>query len=170
MMMKKFFLLLALLPSLAAAARPAGEKIPTGEISAILSDFRRYDGVEVIRLGQIGTAAVKGVVRAAARSDPDAREALRLIRGIRQVSVMDYEDCAPAVRERIERRIARTLAGSELLLEAKDGNSSVRMFGIVDERTGDLHDFVLHAPDDCALVCLSGTLPAEALGRFIEAR
>ena len=166
--MKKIALLFALLLSLAAAACPAGKTVPKRELAAIVSEFSACDGVEVVRLGRLGTAAVRGVVRAAASSDPETRPVLDLIRGIRRVAVMDYEDCAPQLRERIARRLDRALDGSELLMEARDGNESFRVFGLVDEETGVLRDFVLHAPADGALVYLTGTLSPDALVPFIE--
>ena len=71
-----FFLLL--LPLAAPAREPAGGKaVPKAKITAAISEFRRYEGVEVVRLGRVGTAAVKTLMRAAAQDDPDAREALQ---------------------------------------------------------------------------------------------
>ena len=48
-MMKKLILILALLiPLAASAARP--KSVSRTEITSIISDFRHYDGVEVVRL------------------------------------------------------------------------------------------------------------------------
>ena len=161
-----FFLLL--LPLAAPAREPAGGKaVPKAKITAAISEFRRYEGVEVVRLGRVGTAAVKTLMRAAAQDDPDAREALQLMRGVRNLAVLDYEGCAPAVREKIVRRLDQALDGSELLMEAKDGNSSMQVFGIVDDANGLVRDFVLHAPNDCALICLTGTVSMDTLGKLM---
>lgn len=160
-----FFLLL--LPLAAPARKPAGGKaVPKAKITAAISEFRRYEGVEVVRLGRVGTAAVKTLMRAAAQDDPDAREALQLMRGVRNLAVLDYEGCAPAVREKIVRRLDQALDGSELLMEAKDGGSAMRMFGILDERADRVRDFVIHAPGDCSLICIFGSIPLDAVAKM----
>ena len=56
-----FFLLL--LPLAAPAREPAGGKaVPKAKITAAISEFRRYEGVEVVRLGRVGTAAIEAEV------------------------------------------------------------------------------------------------------------
>ncbi|MBQ9660873.1 MAG: DUF4252 domain-containing protein [Bacteroidales bacterium] len=168
--MKRFlFFFLTLLP-LAAAAAPAEKNVPKGELSAIISEFRRCDGVEVVRLGRMGTAAIRGIVRMAAKEDPDARQALDVMRGVRRITVLQYEDCAPEVRERLVRRLDRALDGCELLMEAKDGDTAMRMFGVVDEASGEMRDFVIHAPSECALICVFGSLKMDSVGKIINAK
>lgn len=167
--MKQLLLLLILvLPALSAAATDAGDNIPKAQLNAVLSEFRQYDGVEVVRLGSLATSALRGVVRLASRSDPDAREALALMRGIKRLNVLEYEDCTPEVRERINQKLARILSDSELLMEAKDDSSRMRMFGVVDEKTGAVRDFVIHDPGSCALICIFGSIPMESLGKVMS--
>ncbi|MCR4824508.1 MAG: hypothetical protein K5849_04025 [Bacteroidales bacterium] len=161
-------LLLALLPLAASAGNSGSRTVPKTQINAMISEFRRYDGVETVRLGRLGTAAVKGVLRMAAQNEPDAREALALTRGVKHLAVLEYDDCRPEVRERITRRLSEALDGSELLMEARDGSSSMRMFGIVDEQTGEVRDFVLHAPQDCALICIFGSIPMDTVGKLLS--
>lgn len=165
--MKKLLLLLtlALLP-LAAAARTGGDPVPKSQLNAVVSEFRHYDGVEVVKLGRLATAAIRGVVRLSAASDPDARQALALMRGVKRLNVLEYENCTPEVRERINRKLTQVLNGSELLMEAKDGSSAMRMFGVVDERSGAVRDFVIHDPGSCALICIFGSIPMDALGKL----
>ncbi|MBR5724583.1 MAG: DUF4252 domain-containing protein [Bacteroidales bacterium] len=166
-MKKCLFLLLLLLPLAASAARPA-KGISRSEMTGIISEFRRYDGVEVVRLGRLATSAVKGAIRLAGMGDPDIREALTLMKGLKSLTILQYEDCAPAVRERLNRRISRALDKGELLMEARDGDTAMQMFGIVDDETGTVRDFVIHAPANCALICLFGTLSVDALSKFAE--
>ena len=160
--MRRILLLLLLLP-LAASGLPAGRTVPKAKLTAILSEAQRCEGAEMVQLGRVGTGAVKVLVRAAARRDPDARQALGLLRGVKRLSVLEYGDCAPEVREHLNRRLADALDGSELLMEAKDGSSAMRLFGIVDEASGTVRDFVLHSPDGCSLVCIFGSIPLNAL-------
>lgn len=166
--MKKLLILLFLLLPLAAGAKTTGKTIRKTDLTSIISEFRRYDGVEVVKLGRLGTAAVKAVVRAAVREDPEAREALNLVKGVRKLTVLEYEDCAPEVRERLNNRLRSALQGSDLLMEAKDGSSAMRIYGVVDDATGDVSNFVLHAPNDGALIFVSGTLSADMIGKLMS--
>ena len=168
MNLRKILLFLCLLLPLAATGLPAKKTVSKAKITAAISDFRRYEGVEVVQLGRVGTAAIKGLMHAAAREDPDAREALRLLRGVRNLSVLDYGDCTPDVRERIVKRLDKALDGSELLMEAKDGGTAMQLFGIVDEKSDQVRDFVIHAPSECALICVFGSIPMEAVGKMVD--
>ena len=167
MNLKKLLLLFSLLlPLTVSAARPT-KTVSRTELSSIFSDFRRYDGVEVVRLGRIATGAVKGVIRLAGKSDPDVREALSAVKGLKSLTVLEYDDCDPAVRERIEQRISHALRNGELLMEARDGGTSMQMFGVVDDAAGTVRDFVIHAPSNCALICLFGTLSMDTLTQMM---
>ena len=167
-MMKRilYFLTLALLPLAASAAQPT-RTLSKMELASIISEFRGYDGVEVVKLNRLTTGAVKGVIRLAAKSDPDAREALRLMRGLKKLTVLEYDDAAPDVKARLNTRVAQALDGSELLMEAKDGSSAVHIFGVVDDANGLVRDFVVHAPNECALICLFGTMSMDSLGKLM---
>lgn len=167
-MKKLILLLLLLLPLAASAVQPAGKTVPRAQLSAAISECRRYEGVETVRLGRLATAAVKGIVRTAGKSDPDARKALDLMRGVKRLTVLQYDDCSPEDRERIVRRLNQALDGSELLMEAKDGSSSMRMFGIVDDASGEVRDFVIHAPGECALIYVLGAIPMDSLGKLMS--
>ena len=161
-MMKKLILILALLiPLAASAARP--KSVSRTEITSIISDFRRYDGVEVVRLGRLATGALKGIIRTAGISDPDTRQALQLIQGLKGLTVLEYEDAPSDIRYRLDRRIERALQKSELLMEAKDGDSMMRMFGVVDDASGSVRDFVIYVPDSSSLICLFGRMSLETL-------
>ena len=164
--MKKILLIIALLLPLTAVAAGPGRKVSRSEVSSIISEFRHYDGVEVVKLGWLATAAIKGVVRHAG-NDEDARQIREALRGIKSVTVLEYEDAAPDVRYRIKSRITHALDGRELLMEAKDSDASVQIFGVVDESTGTIRDFILSTPDNCALICLFGSIPMEAASQMM---
>lgn len=163
--MKKLLLIIAfLLPLTASAARPV-KSVSRGEVASIISEFRRYDGVEVVRMGWLGTALVRGIIRRAGQ-DEDIQEIRRALRGVKGVTVLEYESAAPDVRYRLTDRIAKALDGRELLMEAKDDGDKVQIFGILDDATGTVRDFVLHVPNSCALICLFGSVPADAVSKM----
>ena len=164
--MKKYLLiLLVLLPLTASAARPQ-KKVSQVEVSSIVSEFRHCDGVEVIRLGWLGTALVKGVAVHVDDEDGDMREIRRALRGIKGVTVMAYEDASPEVRERLNRRLSRVLDKREVLMEVKDDGETVQVFGALDEATGLVRDIVFHSPSEGALICMFGSLPLDLIGKI----
>lgn len=146
----------------------AGKNVSKTQLTAVISEFRQYDGVELVRLGSLATSALKTVIRLSAKEDPDSAEALRLLKGIRRLTVFEYEDCQPDIKERISRRLNRTLNGSDLLMEAKDGGDSMRMYGVVDESGDTVRDFVLYSPGSCALICIFGKVSMKALSKMME--
>ncbi|MBR0224060.1 MAG: DUF4252 domain-containing protein [Bacteroidales bacterium] len=168
--MKRLFLyFFLLLPLAATAAAPEG-RVPKTRISSFISEYRHCEGVEVVRLGRVSTAALKGVIRVAARkeNDPDARDFLKLMRNVNGLYVFDYEDCRPALRDKINRRLNRLLNNSDLLMEANDEGERMQIYGLYDERTEAVRDFVLFSPSDCALVCLFGSIPMDTVSSMLK--
>ena len=165
--MKRMILLAAiLLPLFAPAA--AGGNVSKSKITALITECQRCEGVEIVQLGGLATMALKATLRLGTVDDPDAREALKLISGIKRISVLNYEACAPAVRDRISRRVDRVLDGSDLLMETRDGNDLMQIYGVVDEGTGTVRDFVMHNPSDASLICIFGSIPIEKIARVIS--
>lgn len=162
-----FLLLICLMPHTVLAASPES-RIPKTRISAILAEYRHCEGVEMVRLGRISTAAVKGVVRVAAAKEPDAREALQLMKGVKSLYAFEYEDCKPSLREQINRRLSRALGESELLMEANDAGDRMRIYGLYDERTEAVRDFVVFSPSECTLICLFGSIPMETVSNILN--
>ena len=168
--MKRLFLyFFLLLPLAATAAAPEG-RVPKTRISQFITEYRHCEGVEVVRLGRVSTAALKGVIRVAARkeNDPDARDFLKLIRNVKGLYVFEYEDCKPALRDKINRRLNRLLTDSDLLMEASDEGERMQIYGLYDERTEAVRDFVLFSPSECALICLFGSIPMDTVSSILK--
>ena len=165
-MKRIFFLLLLLAPLAGAAASPEG-RIPKTQLTNVIADYRHSEGVEVVRLGRLATGAVKGVVRVASVNDPDARDALRLMKGVKSLYVFDYASCRPALRERINRRLNRVFQNTELLMEVNDENDRMQIFGLYDEQSDVVRDFVLYTPSECTLICIFGSVSMDTVSRLM---
>ena len=161
--MKKFLLILTLLIPLAATAAQPSRSVSRTEIASIISDFRHYDGVEVVKLGRLATGALRGVIGTVGLTDPDTREALKLIEGLKGLTVLEYDDAPKDIRYRLDRRIERALQKCELLMEAKEDDGVMRMFGSVDDAMGTVRDFVIYVPDSGTLICLFGKMSLDVL-------
>lgn len=166
--MKKILLFLLLLgPIMATAASPDG-RIPKTQITSFITEYSHCEGVDVVRLGRLATGAVKGVVRVASIGDPDAREALSLMKGVKSLYVFDYASCTPALRDRIGRRLNRIFRNTELLMEVNDEENRMQIFGLYDERTDAVRDFVLYTPSECALICIFGSVSMDTISRMMD--
>lgn len=164
--MKKLLIILGIV--LIPFSGTAGKGVPKNQLMAALSEFKRVEGVELVQLGPLATSALKTVVRISSSGDEDARQALALMKGVRRVTVFDYEDCDSLVRDRINHRLNRILGNSELLFEAKDGGDVTRFYGVTDSKGEIVRDFVLYTPGDCALICIFGKVSMKAVEKIIK--
>lgn len=146
----------------------AGENVSKSRLSSFISEYRYCDGVEVVRLGPLATSAIKATIRISAAGDKDAVQALRALGGVKKVLVFDYEDCRSELKERISRKLDRILDEAELLLEAKDGQDGVRIYGVTDGEGKTVRDLVLHTPGGCALICVFGKISMDSIAKLME--
>lgn len=161
--MKKLLLIIAVLVPIAIAPTFA-RNLSKARLKALVSDCRNYDGVETVRIGGLATAALRGVVRLSAAGDRDVKQALPLIKGVRSLCIMDYEDCSIEDKSFIDARIGRALEDYEVLMEAVDNGEVMRIYGMVDDES--VRDFVLWS--DSALIWVFGTVKLSALANLIE--
>ena len=91
-----------------------------------------------------------------------------MLNDIRRVAVVDYEDCGESVKNEFNSKLDRILAGAEILMEVKDSEDLVRIYGVVNEDASRVKDFVVHVPNDCALICMFGSIPMDAVAKIIE--
>ena len=164
--MKKLFLILGLMVPMLASAATFGNRENDKRIGNFIADCRDYEWAEVVHLGSFATSIGKGILKVASIDDPDAREALGLIKDIKSLYVFNYEDCSKGVKEKVNSRLERMLEGSQVLLEAKDGEDNVIIYGVVDEKEGKIKDFILHTPSECAVICILGSISADALAKL----
>ena len=166
--MKKILLFLLLLGSVTATAASPEGRIPKAQITSFIAEYSHCEGVDVVRLGRLATGAVKGVVRVAAVSDPDAREAMALMKGVKSLYVFDYASCTPALRDRINRRLDRIFRDTELLMEVSDDEDQMQLFGLYDERKDVVRDFVVYTPSECTLICIFGSISMNTVAQLMD--
>jgi hypothetical protein len=154
--------------TLAANAGNGKKSVHEQQLNALITEYTFHDGFEVIRLGGLGTALLKPLLKLATidSQDGDAQKALKLIGQIRRIAVVDYSECDEKTRDRFSRRASKLLDDVEMLMEVKDGSDVMQMYAVSDSEGKTVNDFVLFAPRDCALICLYGTLPLEMLSEL----
>lgn len=164
--MKRFLLIIGILLSCQAFAANPGKTVSKARITSILSECRHYEGAEMVRLGRVATSAIKGVIRLSALDDPDAREALSLMKGIHGIMVLSYEECSADDKARITRKLEQAVEGSEMLMEASGDGERMTIYGVVDDNSDKVRDFVLYSPSDCAIICIFGSISMETVARI----
>ena len=78
----------------------------------------------------------------------------------------DFSDAAPETREKFLRKANRILNSGEMLMEAKDGDETVRIFGTSSEDGSLLEDIALLAGD--ALIFVRGSIRADQIGALMK--
>lgn len=164
--MKRFLLLLCIMIPCMSCMGTQGKAASKPRISTTISECRRYEGADYLKLGRFATGAVKGVVRVAGIDDPDAREAVGLLSDIRGLTVFSYDDCSEADKASINLKLTNALSDSEVLLEVSDSGENVKIYGSYDERSDKVSDFVIFAPSESALICIKGSVSMETIARI----
>ena len=159
--MKKILITLMMLLSLGTAAL-AGE--PHTQLRNLVSDYRGTQGFDVVDIGGLGLSLLKAAARTGAES-PEDREALKLFNGIKRLTIVDFSDAAPEVKDRFLRKANRILQRSEMLLGAKDDGETVRIYGTSSDDGNLLEDIALIAGE--ALIFVRGAIRADQIAALI---
>lgn len=151
------------------SAMPGKDAIPSGKLISLINEFQSKENFEVVKVGSLGTAVIKAVtgISATRNLDEEAREALKTLGGIKKVAIVEYEDSIEAVRSRFTNKLNKILATSDLLVETKDGDDVMRIYGVVNDDASLIKDFVIYVPSDCTLICLFGSIPFDYLTKII---
>ena len=137
-------------------------------LTSLIKECRGIEGTEVVRLGNFVTGAVKGIVWLASTDDPDAKEFLRIFGGIKSISIMEFEDCAPLDRVYISERIDHLLKDAEVLVDIKDDGEHMCIYGVYDEEKNIVKDFVMYSQEECALICLFGKMSMDTVSELAK--
>ena len=164
--MKKAIIVLAflLVPVMTFALVPGG-KISKIKVSSLVSQYRGKQGVEVIEIGRLGTALLKGVAAMADGNDKDTREALTALKGIKGLTIISYEDAEAVLKQKINGKVEKMLKDVELLMEAKDDGETMRIYGTFNEKTGKVSDVGIFSPTDGTFIFLVGSFNLEDISK-----
>lgn len=158
--MKKIMLLLSIAVLAACTCYDAeARQVPERRIVNIVNGFRGTDGFEIVKIGKVGLWALRSVAGMSDEaSDPETMQALKMMKGIDRVVIVDYEEASERESDMFSRRISSALSSVDLLMSAADDDSSVDIYGTYDEKSGNVKNLVLFVQEDRALVCVFGRL------------
>ena len=141
----------------------AGDR--AGKLRTLVNEFRDEPGFEVVDMGPVAL----GLIRAAARGEvktEDDRKALQVFKDIKRLTILDFSDAEASRKEKFLRKAKRVLADEEMLLEAKDGGETIRVYGLSNAAGDILEDIVLLADD--AIISVRGKIRADLIGELVN--
>lgn len=161
MIMKKvLFTLLIALSAISCAWAGKASKV-----ESLVKQYRGNDGFEVVSLGPVGLSLLKIVGVSSGELDAEDRAVLSAFNGIRRLTIVDFESLQADLKEQFRRKLETVLKGMELILEAKDGESSMRIYGVDDGNM--IRDCILYSSEG-AIICTRGRIETERLGELME--
>lgn len=155
--------LLTLILALATLASAWAGK--PSQLIRLARQYKGVDGFEMLFLGPMGTALLKGTVSLSGNLDKEDRAALKAFTDIRRFTLIDFEDIPADKKASFTAKVERILKGMDLILEAKDDGEILRIYGI--DKGKRLKDCILYSSDGTLLVT-SGSIGLEQLGQLME--
>ncbi len=169
--MKKILTIFMVAVMAAGTAFEAGaeaRKVKSGEIVSLVKSYNNDDGFEVVTVGSLGMGLARLVARAAAETEED-KAALSVIKDINKVIVVDYSDAQDSKRTAFNAKLSKILEGAEKIIEVKDDGETVNIYGTSADNGETIDDLMIFIPEECALVCLLGSISSKSIANVIEA-
>ena len=159
--MKKILFTLCLVLCLVPTARAAQQP---GQIRTLVSEYRNEPGVDVVDLGSVALGLLRATIRTQTDNEQD-QKAIDLLRSIKRLTILDCSEAAQSVKESFLRKAKRALAGEEMLMEAKDGEETVRVYGQSSDDGNLLQDIIILADD--TLISIKGSIQMDQVNDLI---
>lgn len=168
--MKKYLVILFVILPFLTSAKTTRQPAQKETVMDVINAYCAEEGIDVVRIGKLGTFAIKKIIRlsADASEEQEIKDALKIIHGINSLLVVDYSDCREPVRNSISGRISKVLGSTDLLMEVKDGTDVMKMYGIVNGNSSEVRDFILFSPEDCSIICLFGSISMDAISMISD--
>lgn len=161
------FILFLLLLHGGYIATAGGNRITRSRITSLANEFRGNKDFNVINVGSLGTSVIKTAVRTnlkkESRKDPEAAQVLKMINGIKNICIIEYDDCTIGVKDRFNSKVSALLDDSQMLMQARDDGDNVNIYGAVSDDSDKVTDLILYVPSDNTLICLFGTISVDAV-------
>lgn len=138
--------------------------VSPARVSALAREYNGREGFEVVSMGRFLISAA-GIV-AKAEADPEDRAALNAFKGIKHLTIVDFEDASAADKNSFQKKLDGIFEKMELILEAKEDGDDVKIFGKADGEK--LRDIIIYCKDE-ALICVNGCIDMDKIGALIDA-
>lgn len=159
-------LLTALVAAMGQSVEAKKKDVKTSSVVELVRKYRSHDDFTVVSIGSFGMGMMKTLAKMSL--DKEERAALDIIKGIKRLIVVEFEDARAEVRDEFNSKLSELLKDSEMILEAKDEGDVVHIYG-TPARSGEaISDIIIHVPGDYALICLFGSIRADDVANLLE--
>ena len=145
----------------------ANRNIDTRNIISTISEYKHVSGVHVISVGRLGLGLAKMVANLSAESEEE-RAALEILNGINKEVVVNYEEATAAKQKELNSKLSRLLNKAEKILEVKDEEDTVNIYGTSVNGGESVDDLMIFIPEDYTLICVLGSISAERIADIIK--
>ena len=143
--------------------------VQSGKLLALINDYRDKEGFDVITVGSLGTSIIKKMIaNNLDKVDEKTKSLFKAIEGIKKIAVVDFGSSDAAVRTEFIQKMEKLLSRSQLLMEIKDSEDKLYMYGVVGRKNNKVSDFVLYNPDGGNVICLFGSIPLDSLANLAD--
>lgn len=165
--MKRIIFVILSLWLTAFASFAANRNVDTRNIISTISEYKHVSGVHVISVGRLGLGLAKMVANLSAESEEE-RAALEILNGINKVVVVNYEEATAAKQKELNSKLSRLLNKAEKILEVKDEEDTVNIYGTSVNGGESVDDLMIFIPEDYTLICVLGSISAERIADIIK--
>lgn len=159
-------LLAVCLPGVASTIGDGTTKITKKEVKALLKEFKKNKGYECEEVGSFGLAVIKAVSKLEEEDDADGRLVVKSIDKLKGIIAADLSDCDLDVIFKFNARVEEFLKDAPLLLEAKDEDETIKIYGTVAPNGVYVSDVVIFCPQDAELTYFEGQINIDALRQY----
>jgi len=163
-MKKKIVLLVIAILTVCGSMNAIGKNT---RLQALINSYKGQEGVEVLNLRRPMLNLLK-VAAFYSEGDEDAKALKEMLKGIKRITIVDYEDSAPEVKSEFSQKVSKILSKEELLMEAKDDGDHVKIFGILSEDGSTIKDIILHEADGGTLISVIGTIRLDQIDLLMK--
>ncbi len=150
-----------------AIAGNAGTKT-VDSLTSIVNEYSAEPGCEVVSVGKLGINIARFFVNLSAETKED-KDVLSVFDGINKILVVDYEGMEFSKRQILNSRLAGVLDTAEKIIEVKDEEDTLLVYGTSGKGGETLEDIIIYVPEDYALICFIGSIDFDKLSDLIKA-
>lgn len=141
-------------------------KVNTGAVTGLIRDYRLEEGFEVVSVGGLGLGLIRMMAKAAAETEED-KAAIEIMDHLKKIIVVDYDEVEASRKASFERKINAILDKAEKIMEVKDEDDVVNIYGTGSGDGDTIDDIIIYTPGECALICLFGSISSQKIADLI---
>lgn len=167
------FLIAAFAANMAGKEAAAGtpdegrpDKINSDAVAELIRDYNLEEGFEVVSVGGLGLGLIRMMAKVSADNEED-RAAIEIIDQMKRIIVVDYGEVEASRKTSFERKITSILDKGEKIMEIKDEDDMVNIYGAGSDDGDSISDLIIYNPGECALICLFGKISSKKIADLI---